>query len=160
MGAKYSNNIRRDLLTLLLGGMEMTLPVSLQSVVDEMDVMDDGWVAYINARTGQLVTISEYDREESTEALQAEESADFILLPSKFDINEYSIIERFCESISDPVLQQELRSAIHGGGAFRRFKDAIRRSRSEDAWYAFRQAAMESIAASFLDTNGISYKRG
>jgi hypothetical protein len=138
----------------------MTLPVSLQSVADEMDVMNDDWVAYINRRTGQLVTITEYDREESTEALQAEESPDFIPLPSKFDIHEYSIIERFCQSVADPGLQQELFSAIRGGGAFRRFKDAILRSGAEDDWYVFRQAALESIASSFLDAHGIPYERG
>jgi len=137
----------------------MTLPVSLKSVVDEMDVMNDDWAAYINRRTGQLVTITEYDREESTEALQVEESPDFIALPSKFDIHEYSIIERFCESVSDPELQQQLFSAIRGGGAFRRFKDMIRHSGAEDDWYAFRQTALESIASSFLDAHGIPYER-
>ena len=138
----------------------MTLPVSLQSVVDEMDVLNDDWVAYINRRTGQLVTVTEYDREESTEALQAEESPDFIPLPSKFDLHEYSIIASFCESVSNAGLQRELSSAIRGSGAFRRFKDALRRSGADDDWYAFRQAALEPIASSFLDARGIPYERG
>ena len=138
----------------------MSLPVSLQSVVDEMEVMNDEWVAYINRHTGQLFTVTEYDREESTEALQAEASPDFLALPSKFDIHEYSIIERFCRSILDPELRAQLSLAIRGGGAFRRFKDAIRGSGVEDDWYSFRQGALESIAASFLDAHCIPYKRG
>jgi hypothetical protein len=137
----------------------MPIPVSLQSVVEEMDVMNEDWVAYINRRTGQLVTITEYDREESTDALQAEESPDFIALPSKFDIHEYSIMERFCGSIPEVPHQQELFSIIRGGGAFRRFKDAIRRSGIEEQWYSFRQHAMESIASSFLDAHEIPYTR-
>jgi hypothetical protein len=35
-----------------LGGVVMDLPVSLRAVVDEMDVMNDDWAAYINRRTG------------------------------------------------------------------------------------------------------------
>jgi hypothetical protein len=137
----------------------MSLPVSLQSVVDEMDVMNDEWVAYINRQTGELVTVTEYDREESTEAAQAEDSSAFLVLPSSFDIHEYSIMERFCRSISDRALAGQLSAAIQGSGAFRRFKDAIRRSEVEDDWYAFRQETLESIAASFLDAHGIPYKR-
>jgi hypothetical protein len=137
----------------------MPLPISLRAVVDEMDLLNEDWVAYINRRTGQLVTITDCDRDESTEALQAEESPDFIALPSKFDIHEYSIMERFCESVADPVLQDDLLLAIRGKGAFRRFKDAVRRAGIEESWYSFRQAALESIAASFLDVHGIPYTR-
>jgi hypothetical protein len=68
-------------------------------------------------------------------------------------------MERFCRSISDRALAGQLSAAIQGSGAFRRFKDAIRRSEVEDDWYAFRQETLESIAASFLDAHGIPYKR-
>ncbi len=138
----------------------MVLPVSLESVVDEMDVMNDEWVAYINRYTGELVTVTNYDHEESTEALSVEDSPDWLPLPSKFDIHEYSIMERFCQSASDPDLQGELLDAIRGAGAFRRFKAVIRRRELEDAWYAFRQRAFEAIASSFLEQEGIAYKRG
>lgn len=135
----------------------MTLPISLRAVVDALDVPSDEWVAYIHRQTGELVTITDYDREESTDALRAESSEDFIALPTKFDIHEYEIIERFCGSLADETLQEELFSAIRGSGAFRRFKSAIRRHGIEKHWFAFRQEAMESIAASFLDAHGIPY---
>jgi hypothetical protein len=68
-------------------------------------------------------------------------------------------MERFCRSISNPELREELTSAIRGSGAFRRFKGAIRRSGVEDEWYSFHGEALESIASSFLDSHGIPYKR-
>ena len=138
----------------------MPLPVQLQSVVEEMDVMNDDWVAYINRRTGELVTVTDYDLEEGTEAVQVGESPDFIELPSKYDLHEYDIVERFCGSVSEVTIQEKLFSAIRGGGAFRRFKDSIRRFGIEDEWYEFRHAALESIASSFLDASGIPYKKG
>ena len=137
----------------------MSLPISLQAVVDEMDVLDDDWVAYVNRRTGQLVTVTEYDHEESTEALQAESSPDFLALPSEFDIHEYSLIERFSGSVCDSVHRQELLSAIKGHGAFGRFREAARRLDLEEEWYSFRQESLESIASGFLDAHGIPYKR-
>lgn len=137
----------------------MSLPVSLEAVTDEMDVMNDEWVAYINRRTGQLVTVTDYDREESTEAVEVENSPDFLALPSEFDLDEYSIMERFCLSRADSDLFAKLGSLIRGRGAFRRFKEAIRRAGIEDEWYSFRQESLESLAASFLDAHGIPYKR-
>ena len=34
-------------------------PVTLQSVVNEMDVLGEEWTAYINKKTGELVTVTE-----------------------------------------------------------------------------------------------------
>jgi len=107
----------------------------------------------------QNITITEYDREEETEALQAENSSDFVALPSKFDIDEYSILEDFCRSSGDQRVRERLSETIQGSGAFRRFKAEIRRLDLEDAWYRFREKAFESTAATFLDTHGIPYKR-
>ena len=39
-------------------GVDMK-PVSLQSVVNEMDVLGEEWTAYINKKTGELVTVTE-----------------------------------------------------------------------------------------------------
>jgi hypothetical protein len=48
----------------------------------------------------------------------------WLALPSKFDIHDYSIMESFCSSQQNPSLRDRLLSAIHGSGAFRRFREA------------------------------------
>jgi hypothetical protein len=48
---------------------------------------------------------------------------------------------------------------IRGSGAFRRFKDAIRRHGIEDEWYQFRDQALEEIAIEWLESNGIAYTK-
>lgn len=88
------------------------------------------------------------------------ESEDFIPLPSKFDIHEWSIMDRFAQSLTDEATSDELDAALHGSGAFRRFKDAVRRLGLEDKWYRFRETALEEIAIEFLEEHGISYERG
>jgi hypothetical protein len=54
-------------------------------------------------------------------------SEDFIPLPSRFEIHEWSIMERFARSLTDAAVRDELDAAVHGRGAFRRFKDAVHR---------------------------------
>jgi hypothetical protein len=90
------------------------------------------------------------------------ESDDFVALPDKFEIPEYSIMERFCLSLSDEGLQEglqeELLHAIRGSGAFRRFKDAIYRKEIQDDWYRFRDESIKDIAIDFLESEGIAWQ--
>jgi hypothetical protein len=86
-------------------------------------------------------------------------SEDFIPLPSKFEIHEWSIMERFAQSLTDVAASDELDAAIHGRGAFRRFKDAVHSLGIEDEWYRFRESALEEIAIEFLEEHGIAYQR-
>ena len=150
-------------------------PVSLQSVVNEMDVPSDEMTAYINNKTGELFTVGEeetriietgnednefipqWQKEILPKVREVLESDDFVALPDKFEINEYSIMERFCLSLPDEALQNELLHAIRGSGAFRRFKDAIYRKEIQDDWYCFRNEALKRIAADFLESEGIPW---
>jgi hypothetical protein len=86
-------------------------------------------------------------------------SEDFIPLPSKFEIHEWSIMERFAQSLTDAGASDELDAAIHGRGAFWRFKDALHRLGITEDWYRFRDSALEEIAIEFLEAHGIAYQR-
>ena len=148
-------------------------PVSLKSVVNEMDVLGEEWTAYISKKTGELVTVTEeeanivdaggeddefipdWQRETLPKVREVLESDDFVALPDKFEIHEYSIMERFCLSLSDEGLQDALLHAIRGSGAFRRFKDAIHRKEIQDDWYRFRDESIKDIAIDFLESEGI-----
>jgi hypothetical protein len=85
------------------------------------------------------------------------ESDDFVALPDKFEIHEYSITERFCLFLPDEGLRDELLHAIRGSGAFRRFKAAIYRKEIQDDWYRFRNEALKRIATDFLESEGIPW---
>ena len=151
-------------------------PVSLQSVVNEMDVLSDEVTAYINKKTGELYSVSEeeanivehgnendefipeWQREILPKVREVLESGDFVVLPDQFEIHEYSIMDRFCLSLSDEGLQDELLQAIRGSGAFRRFKDAIHHKGIQDGWYRFRDQALKRIAIDFLESEGIAWQ--
>jgi hypothetical protein len=154
----------------------MALPVLLREVVDGLDTTNDSIRAYINRKTGEVVPVSHDDAElaESNEPLddlpqwhretveevrRVLDDHDFILLPSQFEIHEWSIMDRFAQSQPDEEDREELLYAIHGRGAFRQFKRALDRLRLRDEWYQFRNAALEDIAIEFLESKGIAYRR-
>jgi hypothetical protein len=58
-------------------------------------------------------------------------------------------MERFARSITAAAVSDELDAALHGRGAFRRFKDAVRRLGIADDWYRFRDAALEEMPCNF-----------
>ena len=153
----------------------MAVIVSLRDVVDHMEMVSDESTAYINPKTGELITLTNEevalaeDPEEAEDAPQWQknflpkarevlQSEDFLPLPGKFEIHEWSIMKRFADSLADAAVTDELLNAIHGRGAFRRFKDAVHRLGRAEEWYRFREAALEEIAIEFLEAHGIAYQ--
>ena len=152
----------------------MPLPVSLDEVVGELESLGDEVAAYVNRKTGEVVSvflpdleIVEEGREEEDELEWGEEALptlrsiasteDWVCLPDKFDIHEWEIMREFADSRSSP-LSAELHHAIHGKGAFRMFRDALYRHGIEDDWYEFWKQGLKRIAAEALEAEGIPYR--
>ena len=154
----------------------MGVVVSLKEIVDAMDLPNDEWVSYLNPKTGEIVTVTdeerrlaenedldeaslpEWERESLRMARAVLESGDCLALPDKFEIHEWALIERFSSSQAREDRRDELLDAIHGAGAFRRFRSTIRRLGIEDEWFAFRQSAFEEIAKDWLEAHEIPYQ--
>ena len=85
------------------------------------------------------------------------DDADYLGLPSRFDIHEYEIVERFCLSISDGKVRDVLLRKIRGSGAFRRFKDTIYLYGIENDWFKYRDEAYKEFAVAWLESRGIAY---
>jgi len=152
----------------------MPIPVKLQDVVDQMDMLSDESSAYLNRVTGEMVYVPEGERfpgededdwddspdpenEESEDIEEVLKSDDYIALPGKFDIHEWSIMEDFTSSVDDEAMRDELQAAIHGRGAFRYFKDTVRRLGIQQDWYDFRDEAFKEIARDWLQANDIPF---
>ena len=152
------------------------LVVSLRAVVAEMDLPNDEWTAYLNRRTGELVTVTDEEASAVEDEADADDvgdcgiehlqkvrevlaSPEFLPLPTKFDLDEYRIMERFCLQVEDSAARDDLLRAIKGSGAFGRFKAMAQRHGLIDPWYAWRDRAFEEIAVAWLEENGIGYSR-
>jgi hypothetical protein len=148
--------------------------VSLRRVADEISSLFEGWNAYLNRRTGELVTVSHdhlraaeeeedddgapgWEREILQKAKEILSDSDYLVLPDRFEIHDYEIMRRFGDSLQDRELGDQLLSLLHGSGAFRRFKDAVHRHGLADAWYRFREEAIEEVARGWLEENDIPF---
>ena len=66
-------------------------------------------------------------------------------------------MERFCSSVDDEDMRDDLCNAIRGRGAFRRFKDMIHAYDIAEEWYQYRDAALREMAIAWCEAHGIAY---
>jgi hypothetical protein len=154
----------------------MTPRVKLRDVIEGMDLLSEDWQSYLDPETGEIVTVTDearrlaededvdledladWEQESLAAARRVLESDRFLPLPDKFEINEWSIMEEFAEGRPNARQRGELLDSIHGRGAFRMFKSAIRRLGIEQEWYRFRDSEIEQIAKDWLEENGVEYE--
>ena len=154
----------------------MAVIFSLREVIFEMDALSDQCTAYLNPKTGELITITEQDLDALRHAddpnmlapwqleilpkiREVVESDDFLPMSGKYEIHEWDIMRRFCNSVEDVNQREDLLDAISRPGAFRYFRDTIRRFGIEKGWYRFRDEAMKRIAIDWLEEHGIPYEQ-
>ena len=165
----------------------MTVTVSLRDLVDELQMLPNESTAYLNKVTGKIIALTddivamaeidnqiEEELEDVTgdvvneapdlEAAYYQEvkrvlafDPDYLKLPSRFEIHEYEIMERFCLSIPDGEVSDVLLGKIRGSGAFRRFKEAIYQYEIENDWFQYRDEAYKEIAIAWLESKDIAY---
>lgn len=80
----------------------------------------------------------------------------FVALPGSDDIHEWAIMNKFALNNKGP-LSEKLYRAVRGGGAFQRFRETVERNGLSDNWYAFRTAALRTIAIEWCEENDIEY---
>ena len=82
-----------------------------------------------------------------------------IMLPTRYDIDEYEMMEDFAETIEDTRLQNQLYISLNGRGAFRRFKDTCINFDIIDDWYKYRDQKYKELAINWCNDNNIEYEQ-
>ncbi len=153
----------------------MASVISLKKIAQEIDMLGDDWTAYLNRQTSEVCSFPNDEMGQIEEGADADdlsdwrtqfekmreilEGNDWIRLPNKFDVNEWSIMRDYAQSMEVTSVRDELLNTIHGRGAFRLFKDTLIRLGFRDHWFEFKSQAIEEIVADFLDARGIPYER-
>lgn len=152
----------------------MAVVISLKDVIDAIEMQTDDSETYLDPETGELIFVTEDERTAIEEDLpeheipewqrqilpkarEALENDRFLILPDKRDVHEWSIMEEFAREQSGNGAQI-LRGAIHGSGAFRRFRAALDRLGLAQAWYNFPAERIEQIARDWLEGHKLAYK--
>ena len=154
----------------------MAILVKLDDIIDGLESQSDESSSFLNKRTGEVVLINDYEMRAAEEGNPLEdfpdweqdqvriakeilaETGQYIPLPTKFEIDEYSIMERFCVTLDNQEIGDILYDIISGSGAFRRFKDVIYRYEIEDEWHSYRDNALKEIAIEWCRENNIEFE--
>src|ERR1035438_5774387 len=157
----------------------MPATVPLKDIVDVLEMQFDEQLSFLDLDTGRVEIVSREllgmaeewddgdDEEPDPPDLEDEEweiakrivSSDcFVRLPTKFDVHEWSIMEDFSHSVESDAIREDLLFAIHGAGAFRHFKDTLRRCGIEQEWFSFRDEALRDIAVEWCEEHKIQWK--
>ncbi|MBB6731372.1 UPF0158 family protein [Cohnella zeiphila] len=153
----------------------MAKPVKLEDLIGGMEIQFDEQSNYLNVETGEVVTVSH----ETLRAAEEDEPFDHLpdwmqedikvaidvlenfenykSLPTKFEINEYEMIEDFSYQLANERHSSVLLDAIRGRGAFRRFKDKVYDLGIEKDWYAFRDERYRQIAIDWCNDLDLKY---
>ncbi len=153
----------------------MSKPVSLNELIDEMEMDFDEQTTFYHPKSGEFYTISDHafaavEGDESVTSLHGieneeveiaadiyENSSDYFELPDRYDINEYAMLEEFSVSVEDDKASRMLQIAIKGSGAFRRFKEMVCELGLDQEWYAFRDAQYKEVAIEWCRMNELEY---
>jgi hypothetical protein len=154
----------------------MTIRVKLDDIIEGLEFQSDEVHTFLDKRTGEVVSVSdeEMNAAQDDEPVEdfpdwqqnlvriakeiIEETGNYIDLPSKFEIDEYSMMEKFCLSLDDSKMSNTLYGLIKGHGAFRRFKDAIHKYNIADDWYKYRNSELKEIAIEWCQQNSIEFE--
>ena len=156
----------------------MSATVLLKDIVDALEMQSDDSLSFVDLDTGQVETVSRELLGQAEEGDEDDEEPDlpkwqipewelakrivdsdrFVRLPDKFHVHEWSIMQDFANSVSSGKISEDLLNAIHGSGAFRNFKDTLRRHRIEKAWFAFRSEALAEIARDWCKENQVAWR--
>lgn len=137
------------------------MKINLSVVIDAIEMADDTYIYFLDMETGECVMFADelvtgIDNEELEDEID-NNSERFLRLPTKFEINEYHIMERFICSLDDVKKAEELGIVICGKGAFRRFKDAIYNMEIEQQWYVYQANIYKKIAIEWCRDNQVEY---
>lgn len=155
--------------------------VDVNEIVEIISMQSDESSAFVNTETGEIIAFdfdelaivddlevdddfSEYPEWQrkllkiAVDVIFYNSNSKYILLPSKWDVNEYRIMEDFCGSVSNDKVSEKLFSAIRGTGAFRRFKDEVIYHGVDKDWYKFRDETYLKIAVEWCTRNDVIYK--
>jgi hypothetical protein len=149
----------------------MPIRVRLSDIIDGMEMQSDEMTAYLQRPTGRVLVVSDdalqAAEDDDEDWVEPEELADarsilaneseYLALPDRFEIDEYRMMERFAAGIDDPLVRDTALEALHGAGAFRRFKDTVQRHDLAKAWYAYRDRGYAEVARTWCEINGINH---
>ena len=152
------------------------MQIKINGILEQLELSFDTGKSYLNRLTGEFIYISDdifdYVEDDNLEGLadwekdltviakEINETDNYVQLPTKYEVNEYAIMEKFCQSVVDDRLKEILYSSIKGSGAFGRFKEIVRKHNIQEDWFSFRTEELKMIATDWCERNKLQLIAG
>lgn len=134
------------------------LPVDLEQLVVALESNDGGLQWFLDRETGEVFPVTDDIRELDealAEALE-EGSGRYVFIEPLPSSESLRLMARFAASVPRSGVREQLEAALRGPKPFRRFKDAlVQWPAQREAWFAFRDRALEARAREWLADQGI-----
>ena len=134
------------------------MKVKLTEVIDALEFTNDEIEYYYNPDTEEIFMSNIGEIENLNEDELDELFEKSIMLPTRYGINEYEMMEDFAETIEDTRLQNQLYISLNGRGVFRRFKDTCINFDIIDDWYNYRDQKYKELAINWCKDNNIEFE--
>ncbi len=132
--------------------------VSVAAIVDSIDMLsgiEDG-ALYVNSRSGEVrVSFGDNDDEDD---IDYENDEEWVYLFSRHSLDEITTMRKFARN-ARPAASQELLDALSGRGAYRHFREVIRRRGLQSEWDAYRDAKRADLVRFELQERKIAFRR-
>ena len=123
------------------------MQVNLLDVIDAIDTINEEETYFYSIQDEEIVYALD----------DGEDEEFFIPLPTKQEVNDYQNMVNFTETIEDDKKRDWFENAIHGKGAFRRFRATLQRFGMETEWYDYLEACHRELAIEWCEQHGIVY---
>ena len=134
------------------------MKVKLSEVIDALEFANNEIEYYYNPDTEEIFMSNIGDFKDLSEDKLDELFEKSIMLPTRYDINEYGMMKDFIETIENIRLQNQLYISLNGSGAFRRFKDTCINFDIINDWYKFRDERYRKLAINWCKENNIEFE--
>lgn len=121
-----------------------------------IDMPDDIMRGVEEGRTVSLVVDWDEELAETADKILSDETNRFLLIPRRESHEGYEVMVSFSGTVEDRKLNEKLKIALDGKGAFRRFRNVLNDHPDElERWYKFKDDYMKDEAVQWLLDNGI-----
>ena len=127
------------------------MKIELDKVIEALKFTNNEIKYYYNPDTEEIFMSNLGEFEKLTEDELKELFEKSIMLPTRYDINEYKMMQDFVKTIKDKEIKNQLYNSLYDKGAFRRFKDTC----SSFNMYNFRNGRYKEIAINWCKKNNI-----
>ncbi len=134
------------------------MKAKLSEVIDALEFTNNEIEYYYNPDNEEIFMSNIGDFEDLNEDELDKLFEKSIMLPTRYNINEYEMMEDFTETINNTRLQNQLYISLNGNGAFRRFKDTCINFNIINDWYKFRDERYKEIAINWCKENNIEFE--